>query len=67
MKITNEEMTTLNDRLADVLVYVKGFDAAIRSQNTGGNKEARQGLLDMCDYITRNLRESKGLVQKSLE
>ena len=54
----DEQLIALNDRLADVLVSVKGFKAGILA-NPNGNKEQRKALIEFSEYIEENLIKGK--------
>jgi len=64
--MTQEQLKELNYRLADVLVYIKGYRAAVES-TTGGNKREHSARLDLCSWIESNLTDSKLLVSRNIE
>ena len=63
--MTDKDLITLNDRLADVLVYIKGYKVACQSMS-GGNKEVKQAQLDLCNWIESNLTASKKLLSREI-
>ena len=63
MELSREDMELLNYRLADVLVYIKGYRAAIES-NPQGNKTARNAQIELCKWIEDNLTDSKKIVSQ---
>ena len=66
MSITQNELIELNYRLADVLVYIKGYKDAVES-TSGGNKKEQTAKLNMCNWIESNLTDSKRIVSNSIE
>ena len=64
--MTQEDIKELNYRLADVLVYIKGYKAAVQS-TPGGNKKEQSAKLDLCDWIESNLTDSKIIVSRSIK
>lgn len=65
MSITQNELTELNYRLADILVYIKGFRCAVES-TSAGNKQERDAKLNLCNWIETNLTDSKRLVSRNI-
>jgi len=66
MSMTQNDLAELNYRLADVLVYIKGYKAAVESMS-GGNKKEQAAKLDLCDWIESNLTDSKLIVSRSIK
>ena len=66
MNMTQNDLIELNYRLADVLVYIKGYKAAVQSFS-GGNKKEQAAKLDLCEWIESNLTDSKRLVSRSIK
>ncbi len=66
MSMTQNDLMDLNYRLADVLVYIKGYKAAVLS-TSGGNKKEQSAKLDLCDWIESNLTDSKRIVSRSIK
>ena len=66
MNMTQNDLIELNYRLADVLVYIKGYKAAVQSVS-GGNKKEQAAKLDLCEWIESNLTDSKRLVSRSVK
>lgn len=66
MSITQSDLIELNYRLADVLVYIKGYKAAVLS-TSGGNKKEKAAKLDLCDWVESNLTDSKRIVSRSIK
>ncbi len=64
--MTQDEIKELNYRLADVLVYVKGYRAAVESLS-GGNKKEQAAKLDLCNWIESNLVASKRIVSNNIK
>jgi len=63
--MTIEQLTQLNDKLADTLCMTSGFKMALKSFSTG-NKEQNKALTEFCDIITKNLLESKRLIHNEI-
>jgi len=64
--MTQDQLKELNYRLADVLVYIKGYKVAVQSAS-GGNKKEQAAKLDLCDWIESNLTDSKLIVSHSIK
>ncbi len=64
--LTDKELLTLNDRLADILCYVTGFHNGIVS-NPNGNQKQRQAMIELCIFVMKRAQEQKDVVSKSLK
>ena len=65
MTISKEQLTDLNYRLADVLVYIKGFKDGLES-NPQGNARQRVATLSLCNWVESHLTDSKLTVSQAL-
>jgi hypothetical protein len=63
---TNDILTELNYRLADVLVYIKGYKAGIEA-NPQGNAKARQANIELCNWVETNLLDSKRTIAREID
>jgi len=62
---TQQMLTELNYRLADVLVYIKGYRSGIEA-NPQGNQAARKAQLDLCQWVEKHLTDSKTTIAHEL-
>lgn len=62
----NKDLMELNYRLADVLVYIKAFEDGVNS-NPYGNDKQKNALLNLCNWLNSNLKDSKTIVSRSIE
>lgn len=63
--MTDDELLTIHDRIADVTCIVAGFKYGIDA-NPNGNQKQREALLKLSDFILVTLQGPKELLRKEM-